>query len=296
MAYGFLAKNQNSEVIISSQAKNLHYVGKADLNRTINSKDTYGGLRRWAFRIDMLEVITPIVFHTVPVAAYYGIVRMSIYSGTIWEIEIIRSGNSITVPEVYVFSELTVAHQKKFAQESYGFLVMNDTAGITYDSRFRPLLIKAGIDEVKPPNNAILDSAIPSYSPYYCSSGSSAGFTPTQSTPYNQNLSLSITKPIISYSSISQCAKQYTFTAGSDSSTYWGFWRAGVKLELNVPASGQFRITAGWVTVEYGCNYTTSNGFYYSPDGTYGGTWPLSNQSINNNNVPVMISDGALYD
>lgn len=295
MAYGFLAKNQNSEVIISSQAKNLHYVGKADFITTINSKNTYGGIRRWLFRIDMLQVITPIVFHTVPTTAYYGLVRISQYSGTIWEIEIISSGSSDTLPEVYIFCELTVAHQKKIAQESYGFLVMHETAGITYDSRFRPLLIRAGL-EVRPPNNAILDSAIPNYSPNYCSSDTSAGFTPTQSTFYNQNLSSSITKPIISYSSISQCAKSYTFSSSANLSMYWAFWRAGVKLELNVPASGQFRITAGWVTIEYGCNYATANGTYYSPDGSYGGTWPLSNQSINNYDVSVMISDGALYD
>jgi hypothetical protein len=131
-----------------------------------------------------------------------------------------------------------------------------------------------------------------------------------------------ITKPIISYQSISQSAKQYTFSystaaclstdsfgaclgannANTWNSQYWAFWRAGVKLEVNNPTAEQYKVTAGWITVEYGCNYsfkdasTNKTSYKIKDSSTVAGSWPLINQSINNVFMPIMISDGVRYD
>ena len=73
MSYGFLATNNNSQVLVSSDTSNLHFIGKATYNSTLQSIDTYGGLRQWIYRFNSNINVTPLPFFTMPVEAHYGI-------------------------------------------------------------------------------------------------------------------------------------------------------------------------------------------------------------------------------
>ena len=73
MSYGFLATNNNNQILVSSDTNNLHFIGKASYVSTLQSTDTYGGLRQWLYRLDSNINVTPLPFFTMPAEAHYGI-------------------------------------------------------------------------------------------------------------------------------------------------------------------------------------------------------------------------------
>lgn len=73
MSYGFTATNTSNQILISSDTNNLHFIGKASYVSTLQSVDTYGGLRQWLYRFNSNINITPLPFFTMPVEAHYGI-------------------------------------------------------------------------------------------------------------------------------------------------------------------------------------------------------------------------------
>ena len=150
MSRGFLATNENGQVLISSDTRNLHFVGKATLSRVINQFDGYGGLRHWAFSIDCN--VTPVPFFTMPTSDFYAVASVRSVAVAKWEIEIIRSGISNQAPEVYVFADprgATYAPDTK-----YGLMVMRDDGTASFDSRYSPLVITGGTS-VAPPHNPL---------------------------------------------------------------------------------------------------------------------------------------------
>jgi hypothetical protein len=155
MSRGFLATNQNGQVLISSDTRNLHFVGKAQLSRVINQFDGYGGLRHWAFSIDCN--VTPVPFFTMPTSDFYAVAAVRSVSVAKWEIEIIRSGISNEPPEVYVFADPRGA---TYAPDSnYGLLVLRDDGTPSFDSRYTPLVITGGTS-VAPPHNPLTNPVI----------------------------------------------------------------------------------------------------------------------------------------
>lgn len=302
--YGFLATNGNSQVLISSKTKNLHFLGKAKYAYAVQATNNYGGIRRFVYRINCIT--TPVPFFTTPTSESYAILRMTLVGADTWEIEIIKSGYSDVKPEVYVFTE---ANGQITPNTSYGMKVLNETSGVTYDSRLRPLIVKAGGSISQPydpipgaPPPGALDSS-------ECKTNASPYLIPTATSSSSIAGVASLVKPIVNYQSISQAQKQFTVIMPSRTgffvvqnylrtSSYWVFCRGGVSI---AQSGSTLNVTSGWVAVDYSCNWTykkesTFLGIGVGGSSRTGGTWPFENQSINMDPVSFIVSDGALYD
>jgi len=132
MSYGFQALNDNNQVLISSETKNLHFIQKltGPRNTTVSISDPdagiiystniNGGIRRWRYTATCAN--TPVPFFTMPTNDFYGILRIVNKNNSRWDIEIFRSGTSDTVPELYIFSDpalpFTLPHRGSSAYET----------------------------------------------------------------------------------------------------------------------------------------------------------------------------------
>jgi hypothetical protein len=132
MSYGFQATNDNNQVLVSSETKNLHFIQKltGPRNTTVSISDPdagilystniNGGIRRWRYTATCAT--TPVPFFTMPTNDYYGILRIVDKGNSRWDIEIFRSGTSTTVPELYIFSDpalpFTLTHTGSSAYEA----------------------------------------------------------------------------------------------------------------------------------------------------------------------------------
>jgi hypothetical protein len=132
MSYGFQATNDNNQVLISSETKNLHFIQKltGPRNTTVSASDPdagiiystniNGGIRRWRYTATCAN--TPVPFFTMPTNDFYGILRIVNKNNSRWDIEILRSGTSPTVPELYIFSDpglpFTLTHTGTSAYET----------------------------------------------------------------------------------------------------------------------------------------------------------------------------------
>jgi hypothetical protein len=150
MTFGFVVINDNGQVLVSSETRNLHFVGKADLYEVVRQFDGYGGLRHWSFRIQCNT--TPVPFFTMPTEDFYAVTGVSNIGGGMWDIRVIRSGTSASVPEVFVFAD-----PRGFTNDpdsAWGMQVFRDDGTAAFDSRRQPLAITGG-GVVKPPNNPL---------------------------------------------------------------------------------------------------------------------------------------------
>lgn len=329
MTWGFAAVNRNNQILVSSQTRNLHFVGKATLDRTIRQYSGFGGLRHWAFRIACK--VTPMPFFTQPSADYYGIAAVRKIDATTWEIEIIRSGTSTTIPEVYVFSDPSGA--TNFGTTKYGMQVIRDDGTPSFDSRLAPLAVTGGI-AVQPTSNPLTTTPT-GLSWEYCSSGMSDQFAPTTYNEYSVSAGESNSKPIFYYPSLAQAEREVSFSGNrclqqglytyscvvgfnswsgtpiygicggyqcirslAGASTYWAFYRSGIRF-----VSGKMR--CGWITCDANCHYAMRDtslggviGFYNAPSSevSTGGAWPYSNKTLNRTLTTVIIGNGARYD
>lgn len=150
MSFGFLVTNDNGQVLVSSETRNLHYIGKADLHELVGSFDGYGGFREWSFRIQCNT--TPVPFFTMPTEDFYAVAGVSSIGGSLWDIRVIRSGTSAGNPEVFVFAD-----PRGFINppdSAYGMQVLRDDGTASFDSRRQPLAITGG-GTIKPPSNPL---------------------------------------------------------------------------------------------------------------------------------------------
>jgi hypothetical protein len=309
MSYGFLALNDANQVLVSSETRNLHFIGKPALFETRISFNDYGGCRLFVFRVESTVPVVP--FFTMVTFDFHGITAVRNVFGYTWEIEIVRSGTNNTPPECYVFAD----PRATTPTETYGMAVYREDGTPAFDSRMQPLAITGGATVVPPYNpRPTLPYGLDSQ---YCGSSDAASggvFVPDQ---WN-NFPLAQVPPfkaMYSYSSLAQSERESRYTssreecdgvdlgkggcAGAErrydwSSTYWAFYRNGIRRNNN-------SIDAGWVTVAYGCNWTYEKDSAFIGIGTggssgSGGTWPYSNETLNLVQTPVIIADGARYD
>lgn len=306
MTWGFEATNRNGQVLVSSDTRNLHFLGKATLDRIIRQNDGYGGFRHYAFRIDCM--VTPVPFFTAPTADRYGIVAIRNVSATVWEIEVLRSGVSATIPEVYVFCDPRGMINPPTTD--YGMQVMRDDNTPSFDSRFNPLIVTGGI-QVAPPSNPLTVTP-PTLTARFCGGPAADYLGPNNENTYP--VTTGATKPIFFYPSIAQAQRQFHFyeeeqqcdginygvcigfsRAYEFSSDYWAFYRGGIR------SVGGY-IFAGWVTAEFGCNWwrkeskTLIEIIGLGDKSSVGGVWPYSNETLNLAPTAVIISDGSFYD
>jgi hypothetical protein len=307
MSHGFLATNANNQVLVSSDTRNLHFIGKPGVNQVRNTFDTHGGCRIFTYLINSAVPVVP--FFTMPTSDLYGITAIRNVGGNTWEIEVLRSGTSTALPELYVFADPRAVSPS----ESHGMLVYRDDGTPSFDSRLRPLAITGGLSVVPPQNpKPVLPFGL---DPKNClSSVDDAGavFAPDQFSTYSTAIPSS--KPMFSYASIAQAQRDATYSISERecdggsfkgncigverdyywNSTYWAFYRGAIR-----GITGGLQ--AGWVTVAYGCNWTylkesTLIGIGTGGDSGSGGAWPYSNETLNLTSSPIIFADASRYD
>lgn len=308
MTHGFLAVNNNNQVLVSSDTRTLHFVTKLSSPFSVDySTNYYGGIRIARYRVTCSQY--PVPFFTMPTADFHGITRITNNNNGTWDIEMIRSGTSDTVsPEVYVFADARAGNPT----DRFGMQVFRDDGTPSFDSRLRPLAITGGLAVVHPSNPR------PTF-PYglnarNCGSNletTGGFFAPTAFNSYA--VSGQPTKPMFFYSSLAQAEREAHYhdsdsdCLGSDkfgvcltettydwNSWYWCFYRGGIRWTGS-------EIRAGWIAVEFGCNYTYNEddsliGIGIGGDSGGGGSWPYSNETINLAASTVIIADASRYD
>jgi hypothetical protein len=307
MTTGFLALNKDNKVLVSSETRNLHFLGKAAYNSTIKTFDGYGGLRQYTFRIDCN--VTPVPFITMPTADAYGVSAVRQITAGTWEIEVIRSGVGDTIPQVYVFCDPRGFSATRDSR--YGMLVLANDGTPSFDSRLSPLLVTNGFSVTQTSNP--LTVAPSGLDAQYCNSDPGG-----QMGPNNDGTAVSYTqtetKPIFFYPTLSQSEREFAFYASQEvcdgfdaygncvgakrnyswTSRYWAFYRGGIK-------RGSGSIIPSWITCDYGCNWDYRKDSSFIGIGTGGasgtsGTWPYSNETLNIAPISVIVSDAAYYD
>jgi hypothetical protein len=304
MSQGFVALNNANQVLVSSDTRNLHFVQKiSGPDEVVYSSDNYGGMRRWRYRATCS--VTPLPFITFPTSDYYAVSRITNEGGGQWDIEVIRSGTDSSYPEMYIFSD----PRASTATDSHGMIVYRDDGSPSFDSRLRPLAITGGLAITHPSNPK------PSF-PYglsarYCQSDAGGVFAPDQYNSYT--LSNQPSKPMFFFASLAQAEREGTYTdrqvdcLGSDKlgicitrtvynwrSTYWAFYRGGVSFSGST-------LNAGWIVVQFGCNYSYSQddsliGIGIGGSSGGGGSWAYSNETLNLSSASVIAGDASRYD
>lgn len=330
MAHGFLAVNKNNQVLVSSDTRNLHFVGKASLKGVLGSRYNYGGMHYWSYRISCN--VTPVPFFSMPSVGFSAIAAIRQTSAGVWDIEVIRSGVSSTPPEVYVFSDPRGISAR--GKSAYGMQVMRDDGTPSFDSRLSPFAVTGGalvMQPASPINPAweirpYYDSIIGTQDYNYYSGdtmvndsyGSSlwadqgmgdASFllSPTQSTDYGVSIGNGNTKPIFYYPSLAQSIRVVSgvYKLGSPTtyrcnSNYWVLYRGGISYGSNT-------IQAGWVAAVVGSYWKASKKDAGTTIGSgvdassivsagAGGTPPYFNESLNLQPAAVIVGNGAWYD
>jgi hypothetical protein len=158
MTYGFLAHNEQNQVLISSDLENLHYGGQATLTGTYSSG--YGNFPDYSGSYDTLDGNcqhdfsfttsgTPIVFlRPGDYSRFYAVLTHQ-QSGNNWTFRTIHSGTSSSPPQLHVF---VVASNLPASAEQYGFQVFLDNGTTAFDSRLSPLSVQDGGVSQPPPD------------------------------------------------------------------------------------------------------------------------------------------------
>lgn len=305
MSYGFLAVNNNNQILVSDQTRNLHFIGKATLIAS-TGHSYYGGVCVFTYQISSSVPVVP--FFTIPTAEFYAVTAVRQSSAGVYQIEVIRTGTEFNTnaPEVYVFAD----PRASTATEGIGLVVYADDGTPAFDSRLKPLTVLAGLEVTSPVPPRV--AAVEALSAQYCASANPYALTPDNYTRIN--MPDYATKEIYCYFSKAQGQLEVMFTAsefecdGFDlygncvgasrfyywHSRYWAFYRSAIKRN---PGS----MDVGWAAVSYGCNWQYLKesdllGIGVGGDSGSGGTWPYSNEYLNTGASTVLIGNGARYD
>lgn len=305
MTQGFVVYNNNNEVLISSDTRNLHLVAKLNSPSVTDSSSAYGAFVELTYSVSC--VVTPVPFFTMPTGDYYGVASVRNVGGNNWQIKIIRSGSSSNYPEVYVFADPRAVT----SNDTFGMQVFRDDGSASFDSRRSPLAVTGGMAVTHTQNPR---SSIPYLSPRYCSSGADhGGLTPdSESGAYSSPTMPS--KPMFHYSSLAQAERQASYYAREEKCTgfnaygiclgygtsnefyshYWALYRGGIRRSST-------NVYAGWIVIRGGCWWSTYGGSSFigintGGGGSSGGTSPYSNETINLSASSVIIGDASRYD
>jgi hypothetical protein len=299
MTYGFEALNNNNQVLVSSETRNLHFVQKlyeprnftvsaTDLDAgIIYSTNMYGGIRRWRYTATC--AVTPVPFFTMPTNDFYGILRIVNKGNSRWDIEIFRSGTSDTWPQLYIFAD----PRASTATETHGMVVYRDDGTPSFDSRLRPLVVNAGVTVTHPSNpRTVYNKPDDAGFAVTCNQQySDLGyiFNPDASTGYIMDAIPGSTrprKPIFTFLSIAQSQRQFTATAYENvkaydfgfertidnrywTSNYWEFYRGAIRNPVSTTGLHTFSTdTTATVVGTPVYNFNTTASIFYNG---YGG-------------------------
>ena len=264
MSFGFLAVNNNNQVLVSSDTRNLHFVQKlSSPAETIYASNYFGGMRKWRYRAYLNAI--PMPFFTMPTGDFYGVSRVSNPADGVWDIEVIRSGTSSSVPELYIFADPRATS----SADTFGLVVYRDDGTPAFDSRLKPLVVTGGLSVNHSGNPR---SSFPyGLSSDYCGSSEDARggiFAPDTYNTYGLDTS-SNAKPMAFFGSLAQAEREAYYSRSEDdclgigayggcigygtdyfwSSLYWAFYRGGISLP------NRSQLNAGWIVSNFGCNW-----------------------------------------
>lgn len=307
MSQGLLAVNNNNQILVSTDTRNLHFVQKlAGPTEAVELMDTHGGMRRLRYRVTCS--VTPVPFFTMPTAEFHGITRVSSVGTNLWDIELLRSGYSYIYPEMYVFAD----PRASTATETHGLVVYRDDGTPSFDSRLKPLAITGGLSVSHPANPRPTFPFALSHA--FCeSTDENAGLVFAPDAYNSYTLSGQPAKPMYFYASLAQAQREALFydsdedCAGVDKigvcfkyeyeewwSWYWAFYRGGIARLGN-------EIRAGWIVASFGCNYkyrkeSSIIGINAGGADAIGGRWPYSNETLNLYSNSIIVADASRYD
>ena len=335
MSHGFLALNDDNDVLISSDTKNLHFAGKATKPTSAAFSFTnHGEHQELHYTITFPNrTSVPVPFFTNPgysqFVAIAGIVGVNSGStNKTWTIKIIKSGvkqstggNNDFFPDVYVFTDPSAIP----ASGSYGFQVFNSDGSTSFDSRLRPLVVRLAQSALQPAN-PLSSSSVVTLSGNQCADINNNAFTPTQSNnilfgsggvPFTNGSPTTM----FHYNALPQTQREISFavtssnctgigvygecigysTSTTSQSTYWCFYRGGISNFVGI-TGGQNFLRAGWIPCQAGCHWvTSSNSLFLAIFGpgnssTSGGAWPYTDETINHTSQTIIVADHTLYD
>jgi hypothetical protein len=131
-----------------------------------------------------------------------------------------------------------------------------------------------------------------------------------------ESASIAVTdsKPMFFYPSLAQSQREFQFVETEEAcdgldayggcvgisreytwvSNYWAFYRSAVRRVGST-------LQCGWITVEYGCNWTYRKekeflGVGIGGASGAGGTWPYQNETLNLVSTPAITANAARYD
>lgn len=116
MSFGFLALNNNNQVLVSSDTRNLHFLSKPAVYAVDVQSDRYGGSVVYKYRVSSTVPIVP--FFTMPTSDYYCITAIRSVGTNLWEIELVRSG---TVAFTTTSSTVTIREPESGEYQNGGY-------------------------------------------------------------------------------------------------------------------------------------------------------------------------------
>jgi hypothetical protein len=336
MSYGFLALNDDNDVLISSDTKNLHFAGKATKPTSAAFSFTnHGQHQELHYTITFPNRTSiPVPFFTIlhgsaGIAGVTGVNSGS--SSKTWTIKIIKSGviqstggfNDF-IPEVYVFTDPSAIP----ASGNYGFQVFNSDGTTSFDSRLRPLTV-THVGSALQPSNPLSSASAVTLSGDECADINNNAFTPTQYNianfgtvgwPRQGGTSNGAYTPMYHYNALPQVQREVSFAVTSNDctgfgiygeclgynvsttsqSTYWCFYRGGIGFHHRTGNVNKMRV--GWIPCQSGCHWvTSSNALFLALFGpgnssVSGGAWPYTDETINLTAQNVIVANHSLYD
>ena len=160
MTVGIQAFNNSGNVLIDSELKNYHFIGKLDPTTSWQMPDILGGTAGKKSSPDYMDASqaqgTVYVFRVYcdgdkpPVCfikpndssdTVYTSQIKCIRDGTYWEVWILRTGGASGTPQLYCFT--TPDQRLDISNDSYGAQVFNANGEVSFDSRAKPLRVVA---------------------------------------------------------------------------------------------------------------------------------------------------------
>lgn len=317
MSQGILVKNDSGHILVSSDIRSFHYLGKATKQKTVLSgltsfpdynisdpDDVLSGRRVWQYRIE--TAYTPIFFiKPSDYNQYYGVLHQykdSIY----WYVEIIGSGN-VAAPKVFAFTDPRAIPTPA---DTHGVQTFLSNGTEAFDSRKKPLAITTAAEVIPP--SIPCDGGQPTEESGFGWNDRNLDHDFTSEDTYNSysvsNMpstdEMMFAAPAIAqavYSRIKQgykCSPIPWYQGGGCQSHYseaiwWAMYHQGYKLLPN-------EVRAGW------CVYAAGYYFYsrYSGGGWFGGgggsaeegNAPYNDKTINRDYGAIIIANAAHYD
>lgn len=326
MAYGTLVTNAANHVLISSEMQTLHCAGRATYNGLAiaggltdfpdYSGDSFGTLSgRWIHQYYIYTGgATPVFFIKPASLDFHGILRQW-QSGAYWYVDILQGGLYSYPPTVLAF--VTPDVLSTVGTGNYGLRTQLPDGRTAFDSRLKPLHIRAAISAIPP--TVPCDGGTPTRSGGYAWNDSTLDFNFRCNNTFNYypipDTGLYYSRMMFSAPCIAQAVYSRIkdgFKTSDDSygktqfhystAIWWAMYHSCYRIYPSSLWSSGY-LHAGWGTYAAGykfySSYTSDTwffGLFGSPAGSYSiGVAPYADKTINLQPNTVIISDATPY-